>query len=100
MLGIHTGNISAGEEYFRHQLPIYPSQMTRFRNRIGVEGCDMLNITVVAGVATQTAAKKSLSEVIVDTTVPHLHLLLQLSFICHYFNFCGFNSPLLGKEAG
>lgn len=59
-----------GEEYFRHQLPIDPSQMTRFRDRIGAEGCEyMLNLTVVAGVATQTVAKQSLSEVIVDTTV-------------------------------
>jgi len=59
-----------GEEYFRHQLPIDPSQMTRFRDRIGAEGCEyMLNLTVVAGVATQTVAKRSLSELIVDTTV-------------------------------
>jgi len=29
----------------------------------------MLNLTVVAGIATQTVAKKSLSEVTVDTTV-------------------------------
>ena len=58
------------EEYFRHQLPIDPSQMTRFRDRIGAEGCEyMLNLTVVAGIATQTVAKKSLSEVTVDTTV-------------------------------
>ena len=50
-----------GEESFRHQLPIDPSQMTRFRGRIGAEGCEyMLNLTVVAGVATQTVVKTSL----------------------------------------
>lgn len=59
-----------GEEYFRHQLPIDPSQMTRFRDRIGTEGCEyMMNLTVVTGVATQTVAKASLAVVTVDTTV-------------------------------
>ena len=27
------------EEYFQHQMPIDPSSMTRFRNRIGKSGC-------------------------------------------------------------
>ena len=31
-----------GEEYFRHTLPIDPSQMTRFRDRVGAEGCEYM----------------------------------------------------------
>lgn len=59
-----------GEEYFRHTLPIDPSQMTRFRDRIGEEGCEyMLGLTVVAGIDTQTVAKASVAVVNVDTTV-------------------------------
>ena len=41
-----------GEEYFRHEMPIDPSQMTRFRDRIGETGCEfMLGLTVLAGIA-------------------------------------------------
>ena len=31
-----------GEEYFQHQMPIDPSSMTRFRNRIGKSGCEKI----------------------------------------------------------
>ena len=56
-----------GEEYFRHEMPINPSQMTRFRDRIGEDGCEfMLGLT---GVATQTVASSSLAVVNVDTPV-------------------------------
>lgn len=59
-----------GEQYFRHTLPIDPSQMTRFRQRVGPEGCEfMLALTVQAGVATKTVAPGSLAVVNVDTTV-------------------------------
>jgi IS5 family transposase len=59
-----------GEEYFRHEMPINPSQMTRFRDRIGEDGCEfMLGITVLAGIETKTVAKASLAVVNVDTTV-------------------------------
>lgn len=59
-----------GEEYFRHEMPINPSQMTRFRDRIGEEGCEfMLGVTVQAGVETKTVSKASLAVVNVDTTV-------------------------------
>ncbi len=59
-----------GEEYFRHELPIDPSQMTRFRNRIGEAGCEfMLSLTIVAGIATQTVSQTSLTAVNVDSTV-------------------------------
>lgn len=59
-----------GEEFFRHKMPIDPSQMTRFRKRIGEEGCEfMLGLTVKAGVDTGTVSCSSLEVVNVDTTV-------------------------------
>lgn len=59
-----------GEEYFTHRLPIDASQMTRFRKRIGEAGCEwMLEITVQAGLDTQTVKRCSLNVVNVDTTV-------------------------------
>lgn len=59
-----------GEEYFRHTLPIDPSQMTRFRNRIGEQGCEfMLSLTVSTVIRTKTVAAASLTVVNVDTTV-------------------------------
>ena len=59
-----------GEEYFRHEMPIDPSQMTRFRDRIGETGCEfMLGLTVLAGIATKTVSEASLAVVNVDTTV-------------------------------
>ena len=59
-----------GETYFQHQLPIDPSQMTRFRKRIGEAGCEfMLGLTIHAGIATRTVSASSLAVVNVDTTV-------------------------------
>jgi len=59
-----------GEAYFRHEMPIHPSQMTRFRDRLGEEGCEfMLGLTVQAGLETKTVSRTSLSVVNVDTTV-------------------------------
>ncbi len=59
-----------GEVYFRHRLPIDPSQMTRFRSRIGDAGCElMLKETVAAGVRTKLVTSQSRSCVTVDTTV-------------------------------
>jgi transposase, IS5 family len=59
-----------GEQYFRHDLPIDPSLMTLFRNRIDAEGCEfILGLTVQTGWATKTIAAASLAVVNVDTTV-------------------------------
>jgi IS5 family transposase len=59
-----------GEQYFQYKLPIHPTQMTRFRKRIGKEGCEfMLKLTIRAGLATRTLTPKSLDAVNVDTTV-------------------------------
>jgi hypothetical protein len=59
-----------GEEYFQHRLPIDPSQMTRFRSRLGPSGCEtLLELTITAGLATQTVKPASFRQVTVDTTV-------------------------------
>jgi transposase, IS5 family len=59
-----------GEQYFQHTPPIDPSQMTRFRARIGEAGCEfMLSLTIRAGVVTKTVAAASLAVINVDTTV-------------------------------
>lgn len=59
-----------GEEFFQHALPIDPSQMTRWRQRIGEEGVErLLQATIIAGKATRTITEDSLDKVIVDTTV-------------------------------
>lgn len=55
------------EEYFRHEMPIHPSQTTRFRERIGQEGCEfMLGLTVVAGINTRTVSKASVAIVNIE----------------------------------
>lgn len=59
-----------GEQYFNHSLPIDPSQMTRFRKRIGTAGCEtMLKMTIQAGLSSKTITPRSLQAVNVDTTV-------------------------------
>ena len=59
-----------GEEYFQHELPINPSQMTRWRKRIGGTGCEkLLQMTIEAGKRTKTITERSFEKVIVDTTV-------------------------------
>ena len=59
-----------GEEYFCHQMPIDPSQMTRFRTRLGAAGCEqLLAVTIRAGLATQSVRPASFKQVTVDTTV-------------------------------
>jgi len=59
-----------GEEYFRHTFPIHPTQMTRWRQRIGEKGVEkLLQITIEAGKKTRTITERSLDKIIVDTTV-------------------------------
>ncbi len=59
-----------GEEFFQHRLPIDPSQMTRWRKRIGEAGVEkLLQATIEAGKVTRTITERSLDKVIVDTTV-------------------------------
>lgn len=59
-----------GEEYFRHELPVDASSMTRFRKRIGETGCEkILQGTVKAGLESGAVKRLELRRVTVDTTV-------------------------------
>ena len=59
-----------GEEYFQHRLPIDPSQMTRFRTRLGPSGCEkLLELTIAAGLETRAVKPSIFTQVTVDTTV-------------------------------
>ena len=59
-----------GETYFRHELPIHPTSLTRFRKRIWEEGSEfLLSQTVDAGLKAGAADKRDLDTVVVDTTV-------------------------------
>lgn len=59
-----------GEEFFQHRLPIHPSQLSRWRKRIGEAGCEkLLSLTIGAGKRTKTITESSCEKVIVDTTV-------------------------------
>ena len=59
-----------GATYFEHQLPIDPSSMTRFRQRIGESGCELiLQATVTAGLNSKTIKPAHLKRITVDTTV-------------------------------
>jgi len=59
-----------GEEYFQHELPIDPSSLTRWRQRIGEEGAELLLAQTVAVAKQQGVLKRqSLERVSVDTTV-------------------------------
>ena len=59
-----------GETFFQHRLPIHPSSLSRWRSRIGEEGVEwLLTKTIEAGRAAGAVKPRSLSQVVVDTTV-------------------------------
>jgi transposase, IS5 family len=59
-----------GEEYFRHEFPIDPSLMTKWRNRLKSAGLEkLLESTIVAGLKTKVLKRTSLQRLNVDTTV-------------------------------
>jgi len=59
-----------GEQYFRHDLPIDPSSMTRWRKRIGEDGAQLiLKLTLIAGVKSEAVRPTSFERISVDTTV-------------------------------
>ncbi|MEI4264321.1 IS5 family transposase [Roseovarius sp. D0-M9] len=59
-----------GETFFQHRLPLDPSSMTRWRNRIGEEGVEwLLTETIKAGQRAGTVRDDHLKKVTVDTTV-------------------------------
>jgi transposase, IS5 family len=73
-----------GEQYFKQELPIDPSLMTRFRKRIGESGCEfILGLTVLAGLATKTVAQSSLAVVNVDTTVQDKAIAFPTDAVLH-----------------
>ena len=59
-----------GETFFQHRLPIDPSSMTRWRQRIGEEGVEwMLTQTIEAGKHAGVVKGSDLKRVTIDTTV-------------------------------
>jgi transposase, IS5 family len=59
-----------GEVFFQHRPPLHPSSLSRWRGRIGEEGAEwLLTKTIEAGRAAGAVTERSLSRVVVDTTV-------------------------------
>ena len=59
-----------GEVTLQHHFPIHPSQMSRWRKRIGEKRVEkLLQATIEAGKATETITEQSFEKVIVDTTL-------------------------------
>lgn len=59
-----------GFDFFQWKFPIDPSSLSRWRNRIGVEGAELiLKETIRIAKETETIKQSSMNKVIVDTTV-------------------------------
>ena len=59
-----------GETYFRHEPPIDPSSMTRWRQRVGTDGVERLLMeTIEAARRGKVVKAKSFEKIIIDTTV-------------------------------
>jgi IS5 family transposase len=59
-----------GETYFKHEPPIHPTSLTRYRQRLGQDGCEeLLHLTIEAWLAERVIDQRDLAEVLVDTTV-------------------------------
>lgn len=59
-----------GETFFQHRFPCDPSSLTRWRQRLGEEGCEwLLTATIEAGLKSGSISRTSLKRVVVDTTV-------------------------------
>lgn len=59
-----------GGEHFKHELPIDPSLMTKWRNRVKSKGVEKLfEESIRTGLKTNVVKKKSLRKLNVDTTV-------------------------------
>jgi len=60
----------SGMKFFQHKLPIHPSSMTRWRNRIGEAGGEeLLKETIGAGLRIKAIKASQLKRINVDTTV-------------------------------
>jgi IS5 family transposase len=58
-----------GESFFQHRLPIDPTSLTRWRQRIGEDGVEwLLTKTIEAARASGAVAEQSLKQVAVDIT--------------------------------
>ncbi len=59
-----------GNDFFEHRLPIDPTALIKWRQRIGKEGCEkLLKLTIEAGLKSKTIQKKDFKRVIADTTI-------------------------------
>jgi len=59
-----------GNSYFEHELPIDPSLMTKWRQKVKAEGMEkLLEVTIKTGLKTGTLKKAELKKLSVDTTV-------------------------------
>ncbi len=59
-----------GEEWFRHDVPLHPSSLSRWRKRIGESGCEhLLKETIEGARRSKALPKHELRKVNVDTTV-------------------------------
>jgi IS5 family transposase len=60
----------SGERYFQHRVPIEPSSMTRWRQRLGEAGAEqMLRATIETGIEMGAIRPAQLKRINVDTTV-------------------------------
>jgi IS5 family transposase len=60
----------SGMKYFQHRVPIDPSSMTRWCQRLGAAGAEqMLRATIEAGMAMRVIRPSQLKRINVDTTV-------------------------------
>jgi len=59
-----------GETYFQHELPVNPSSLTRWRQRLGETGMEsLLRATIAAAIEAKAIKSSDLKRVTVDTTV-------------------------------
>jgi len=59
-----------GETYFQHELPLNPSSLTRWRQRLGESGMEsLLRATIDAAIESKAVKARELKRVTVDTTV-------------------------------
>lgn len=59
-----------GYDFLQWELPVHPTSLTRWRNRIGTSGMEkILQLSIRVAVDTKTVNPKELEEVICDTTV-------------------------------
>ena len=59
-----------GETYFQHELPLDPSSLTRWRQRLGDKGMEsLLSATIDAAIQSKAVKSRHLKRVTVDSTV-------------------------------